>query len=669
MKTVGQFPRVVREIENTWIPLADGCRLAARIWMPADADDDPVPAILEYLPYRKRDGTATRDALTHPYFAGHGYACIRVDMRGNGESDGLMEDEYLPQEQDDALEVIGWITSQPWCSGPVGMIGISWGGFNGLQIAARTPDALKAVITIASTDDRYADDIHYKGGCLLGENLGWSATMFAFSSRPPDPALVGEIWRDMWIHRLRNEPLLICNWLKHQRRDAFWKHGSVCEDFSTIKAAVLAVGGWGDAYSNAVPRLIMGLSSPARAINGPWHHKYPHFAYPEPRIGFLQEALRWWDQFLKGADRGCLEDPLYRAYMLESVRPAHFYPARDGRWISEDDWPSPNIENRRLAMNADGLGPVAGSPDILSISSPEDVGAYAGEFCPYGSDSQCAGEQRTEDAGSLVFDTASLEERAEIFGPPVCRLRLSADKPQANLAVRLCDVAPDGSSTRVTWGVLNLTHRNSYEDPEPLTPGEVYDIDIQLDDIAWAFPAGHRIRIAVSTAYWPMIWPSPEKTTVSIVAGESTLSLPVRPLRDEAEPTFEQTEAAPPRNLKVLRDTDRTQVVERDMRSGVVTERIEVDNGLEHDLDTGLICGSVQRSVHSIHPDDPLSARAEWHWTEEVGRDGWRTRTETYSSMISDATHFHIEGRIEAYENDQVAFEKTFSESIERDHL
>lgn len=668
MKTVGQFPRVVQETENTWITLSDGCRLAARMWMPADAEEKPVPAILEYLPYRKRDGTATRDALTHPYFAGHGYACIRVDMRGNGESDGLMKDEYLPQEQDDALEVIDWITSQPWCSGTVGMIGISWGGFNGLQVAARTPDALKAIVTIAFTDDRYADDIHYKGGCLLYENLGWSATMFAFSSRPPDPAIVGERWRDMWMHRLENEPLLILNWLKHQHRDAFWKHGSVCENYDDIKAAVLAIGGWGDAYSNAVPRVIEGLSSPTRAITGPWHHKYPHFAYPEPRIGFLQECLRWWDQFLKGEDRGCLEDPLYRSYLLESVRPASFHPKRDGRWIAEDSWPSDNIERREMSLNTDGLSMDKGEANVLDINSPLDVGAHCGEFCPYDPNSQCPTEQRNEDAGSLVFDSEPLSDRIEIFGAPVANLRLRADQAQANICVRLCDVAPDGSSTRVTFGVLNLCHRDSHEHPSALEPGKTYDIRVQLDDIAWAFPPGHRMRVAISTSYWPMIWPSPRKATLSVDTGDSTFILPVRPSRDENLRPFEEAEAAPPRNLRSIKPASRDQRLETDLRTGVVTEYMIVENGVDLDLDTGLVCGSTRRSTHSIHPDDPLSARAEWHWTETVGREqGWHTRTETFSSMTCDETHFHIDGRIEAYENDVLAFEKTFKESIARD--
>jgi len=189
MKTIRQFPRKVREIAHQIIPMPDGVELSARIWLPKDAAKNPVPAILEHLPYRKRDGTIVRDALTHPYLAGHGYACIRVDMRGNGDSQGLMDDEYSEQELQDAESVIAWLRAQPWCTGRIGMMGISWGGFNSLQVAARQPEGLEAIITLCSTDDRYTDDIHFKGGCLLSENMGWSATMFGYSSRPPDPAL------------------------------------------------------------------------------------------------------------------------------------------------------------------------------------------------------------------------------------------------------------------------------------------------------------------------------------------------------------------------------------------------------------------------------------------------------------------------------------------------
>lgn len=268
MRTVETFPHKITEQADMGIVMPDGCRLSARVWMPEEADENPVPAILEFLPYRKRDGTTARDNLTHPYFAGHGYACLRVDMRGNGDSEGLMEDEYSEQELQDACDVIKWIAAQSWSTGKVGMMGISWGGFNSLQVAAMQPDALKAIITLCSTDDRYADDIHYKGGLLLNENLGWGATMLSYSSRAPDPALVGEKWRDMWLERLDNEPFLPAVWLNHQTRDGYWQRGSVCEDFSKIKAATLAIGGWGDAYKNAVSRLMTGITAPVKGIIG-----------------------------------------------------------------------------------------------------------------------------------------------------------------------------------------------------------------------------------------------------------------------------------------------------------------------------------------------------------------------------------------------------------------
>ena len=259
----------MRTIPTTWIELADGCRLAARIWLPEDAAQNPVPAILEYLPYRLNDGTAVRDSHHFPYLAGHGYACIRVDQRGTGESDGILEDEYLPQEQSDACEAIAWIAEQPWCTGKVGMIGISWSGFNSLQVAANRPPALGAIVTLCSTDDRYADDVHYDGGCVASDMLQWAASMLGWNAWPPDPAIVGERWRDMWLERMREAPPFIDPWLGHQRRDDYWKQGSVCEDFSRIEAAVYAVGGWADGYTNAIPRLLEGLLGPAQGADRP----------------------------------------------------------------------------------------------------------------------------------------------------------------------------------------------------------------------------------------------------------------------------------------------------------------------------------------------------------------------------------------------------------------
>ena len=382
MKIVTEFPRRVREIENCWIPLRDGCRLAARIWLPEDAEGDPVPAILEYIPYHKRSFTRGRDEPMHAYFAGHGYAAVRVDMRGSGESDGLLHDEYLQQEQDDALDVIAWLARQPWCTGKVGMMGKSWGGFNALQVAARRPPALGAIITVCSTDDRYADDIHYMGGCLLNDNLWWGSVMLALQGRPPDPAIVGDGWRRTWLERLETMPFFPALWLEHQRRDAYWRHGSVCEDFSAIAVPVYAVGGWADGYSNAVARLLAGLSVPRKGLIGPWAHLYPHDGVPAPAIGFLQEALRWWDHWLKGRSTGIMDEPMLRVWMEDSLPPAATIPKRPGRWVTEDGWPSARSKPLSLALNPGRLDATPASETALTIGSPQTVGAAAGRRPP-----------------------------------------------------------------------------------------------------------------------------------------------------------------------------------------------------------------------------------------------------------------------------------------------
>jgi putative CocE/NonD family hydrolase len=668
MRTVEKFPNRIKEIENRYITLKDGCHLAARIWLPEDAEKNPVPAVLEYLPYRKRDGTAVRDQLTHPYMAGHGYACVRVDMRGNGESDGLMWDEYLKQEQDDAIEVIDWLTKQPWCSGTVGMIGISWGGFNGLQVAMRRPPALKAVITVDSTVDRYADDIHYKGGCLLNENLGWSTTMLSYSSRPPDPVLVGQRWRDMWLVRLKNEPLLLENWLRHQHRDAFWKHGSVCEDWSAIQAAVLAVGGWADAYSNAVPQLCAKLKAPVKGIVGPWLHKYPHFAVPGPAIGFLQEAVRWWDRWLKDKQNGVDKDPLYTAYMQDSMPPKAYYKERPGRWVAEDKWPSKNVKPLRFKLNRGTLDSRAQGPVALALSSPQNTGIAAGEYCPIWLGAEQPVDQRLDDGGSLLFDTGPLKSDIEILGAPVVELELAVDRPQANIALRLCDVFPGGESTRVTYGVLNLCHRDSHEKPSPLKPGKRYRVRLQLDDAAYRFPKGHRIRLAVSNSYWPLIWPSPEPVLMTLFTGaKSELTLPVRGKRKEKARPFPPPEAAPPLQQRRIREASNYRTVETDIASGESVLRIVDDFGEAENLAHGLIAGSIGRETYRIRPDDPLSALAETHWTQTLRRGDWSVRTEAMTMLKADKEFLHVTGSVEAFEDGKLVHEKKWNTKIKRE--
>ncbi|MGM0450181.1 MAG: CocE/NonD family hydrolase, partial [Pseudomonadota bacterium] len=400
MKVVNEFPYTVKVLDPVWIPMQDGIHLNARIWLPSGAENAPVPAVLEYIPYRLRDGSARRDAIHHHYFAGHGYASLRVDLRGSGDSEGVLRDEYLEQELADGEDILRWLAQQDWCDGNVGMIGISWGGFNGLQLAGRAPPELKAVVSVCSSDDRYADDVHYMGGCVLGDNLSWASTMFAYNSLPPDPSVTGERWRELWHQRLEESGLWLVNWLEHPHRDGFWKHGSLCEDFSGVQAPILAASGWADGYSNAVVRLVEKLPGRCKGLIGPWSHKYPHMGEPGPKIGFLQECVRWWDHWLKGLDRGVEQDPALRVWMQYSVEPSTAYEHRPGRWVAEPSWPSPNIQSRHwlLAPNRLAVGEHRRREETaMTVESPLSCGLYAGKWCSYGAGPDMAYDQREED--------------------------------------------------------------------------------------------------------------------------------------------------------------------------------------------------------------------------------------------------------------------------------
>ncbi|MDI5983725.1 CocE/NonD family hydrolase [Halomonas sp. M4R5S39] len=673
MRIVNDFPRRVQE-EETWIPLADGTRLAARIWRPVDAERHPVPAILEYLPYRKRDLTAERDVQSHPYWAGHGYAGVRVDIRGTGESDGVLTDEYLPQELDDGLEILAWLEAQPWCTGEVGMIGISWGGFNGLQIAALQPPQLKAVITLCFTDDRYADDIHHMGGCLLADNLSWASTMFDGNACPPDPELVGERWREMWLERLDGSGLWLAKWLEHQRRDDYWKHGSVCEDYSRIQCPVYAVSGWADGYCNAVFRLLAGLEVPRKGLVGPWAHKYPHLGVPGPAIGFLQDSLRWWDQWLKGIDTGIMGEPMLRVWMQESVPPSARYDVRPGRWVAEPTWPSPNVlpTSFRLSAGHDLLPEDDGEDDeaSLDIRSPLSVGLYAGKWCSYNAPPDLPHDQRDEDGGSLIFQTPRLEAPLEICGQPLVELELAADQPVAMVALRLSDIAEDDKATRVSYGLLNLTHRDSDEHPEPLEPGRRYRVQVKLKHIAQQFAAGHAVRLALSTSYWPLAWPAPEPARVTIRPSRCRLILPVRaprPAEESALPSFGEPEGAAPLAKTLLQPTQETWQVIRDLANDRTTLEVVNDEGRYRldDIDLEIAARVTERYSYAYGNYDSVSGWTEWR--RSFKRGDWEVRTLTRTLMTSDADSFRLRATLDAWEGDTRIYARTWDETVPRD--
>lgn len=663
----------VEDIEHVWIPLKDSVRLAARIWRPADALDNPVPALLEFLPYRKRDFMRYRDEPMHRYLAAAGYASVRVDLRGSGDSEGLLADEYSAQEHADGEEVIAWLAAQPWCSGKVGMFGISWGGFNSLQIAARRPPALKAIITLCAADDRYTDDAHYMGGCLLTENLQWGSIFMLNQALPPDPDTVGDAWRDEWRQRLETLPNFPELWLRQQWRDAYWSEGSVRDHIERIDVPVYAIGGWADAYSNAVPRLLASLEGPAKGLIGPWAHTFPHLGTPGPAIGFLQEAIRWWDRWLKDIDNGIDREPMLRVWLQESITPAPQYATVPGRWVAEAEWPSPHIDEKRLYLSVNDCVDTPAKREEQVVSSPQICGIRAGEWCAFGSDGEMPRDQRPDDGFSLVWDTPPLDERLEILGAPTLALEVVSDQPVAHLTVRLCDVAPDGSSLRVTYGVLNLTHRDGHEAPEPLEPGKAYRVEIAMNDIAHAFPAGHRIRVAASTAYWPIVWPAPAAVRLTILTGKhSFVTLPVRRPRpeDDALAGFEAPAMAARPSLQHVRKHE----FQRQLTIDLTSNRFRYElNGSEFDNaslvwfeDIDLRVGYTLSKSFEIVEDDPLSATQVMVQRATLKRGDWDVTLRLTMTQTASADAFRIEGRLEVDEGNERFLTRDIDVSVPR---
>lgn len=652
------------------IPLPDGTRLYARVWRPLT--DEPVPALLEYLPYRLTDWTAPRDAQRHPWYAGHGYASVRVDVRGHGNSEGRPADGYSGTEAADGAAVVNWLAAQPWCDGNVGMFGVSGGGFDSLRVAALAPEPLKAVVTVCSTDDHYDNDVHRLGGSVLAAGThACGATLLAFACRPPDPLYAGEAWRDMWLERLEAVGPLAPTWLAHPTRDDYWRQASVREDHAAIRAAVLAVGGWHDPYHDTVLRLVEHLPRDrVRGIVGPWPHQYPDRGLPPgPAIGFLQETLRWWDHWLRGgtasdgasAPAGALDRPLLRAYVLDSHPPATVYDTLPGRWVGEPLWPSPHVTSITHRLQ--------GTPVL--VRSPMHTGVDAGRFVPIGNDADLPPDQREEDARSVCFEFGVTEETWAL-GRPAVRLRLTSRVPRGQVVARICDVAPDGASTLVARGALNLSARHGDDRSVPWTPGATEDVTLELSGIGHVFPPGHRIRLAVSSAYWPWVWPEPDSAAgFTLDPAGSSLELPVRERATDRTITFDEPEQAEPLGSSfppTLDEPRPERLVVRDLAKD--EWRLEVDPryGGTRRYPDGLEYTEDAQETYTITEKDPLSARAHSEWSIRLHRpeQAWDTTVRTRSDITCDAEHFFVSDEAICTEGGEVVFHRTWEQRVPR---
>ena len=519
-------------LENTWIPMSDGIRLAVTLYLPTGAKPGQrYPALLEYLPYRKDDDEAVRDFGTHTYFAKRGYVGARVDIRGFGMSEGSPPDrEYSAQEQQDAEEVIAWLARQSWSNGNVGMLGISWGGFNSIQMALRKPPALKAILAIAATDELFKEDVHYMDGVFHVDEFELTMDLDQGRTGAPDFSLEGSA-----IASRMNSPPWSLTYMKHQRDGIFWR--SPLRPIETLQVPAFLIGGLQDGYRDSIPRMLEKVKAPLKAWIGPWNHGFPNDSDYGPLFEWRDQAVRWFDYWLKGRETGVLSDPKVIIYQQHWHPPGSQSQDVPGEWRAEKSWPPADATATTLYFQTEHRLAFeqreSGHDQLRNVpSTGVEAGFWWGELLT---------DQRPIDAYSLIYDSPALTEDFAILGRPRVNMQVTADAPLADWFVRLSDVAPDGGVTMVTGAGINGAQRGSMADPKDLASGTVYPLSVDLHLASWVFPKGHRIRVAVSNALWPMNWPTPYPLTTSIAFGgnaPSQVILPRVAVHGAAAPTF-----------------------------------------------------------------------------------------------------------------------------------
>jgi uncharacterized protein len=669
------------------IPMRDGVLLAADLYLPdPDGTRDvtfpriPMPVVMDYIPYRKDEV----DPASMPHYLElprNGYAVARVDIRGTGGSEGRAIDEYVEQEQLDGYDAIEWLAAQPWCDGHVNMMGISYGGFTALQVATLQPPHLTSIIPVDFTDDRYTDDCHYRGGLLrMYYDLAWyGSRMIAWNAMPPDPAVGGADADRVWQQHIEeNEPYYLA-WLRHQVDGPYWRQGSVAEIADRIRCPAFLIGGWRDGYPNPPVRMFERLAGPKKLLIGPWDHRYPNLAVPGPRIDHLREVVRWLDHWCRGVDDGVMREPPVVVFMQEAGPPDPRRLDTPGEWRAEGSWPPFGHQDRVLVLAGHGSlvtdqersgaastrAEATDSTDRL-VYDPT-VGTTGGLWSggvPFG----LPGDQRADEALSLVYTSAPLDADLSILGRPRAVLHLTSTATVIGVAVSLSDVAPDGASSLVAKGMLNVTRRGSLSDPRPLAPGDRVELGIDIDTTGWRFRAGHRIRLAIAAADWPNVWPTPEPGTLDLWSGPgrpSRLILPVVPDAGSADPPAylpSQIAARPPAAATPTPTWETT----RDALSGRsrVTIRVETEHqtpaGTTIERDSGCVC--------EVDPVEPSRVTAHgWHECRST-HEGRTTAARADVVVASTADAFDVTIDLEVKVDGAVRATRRWVESVPR-HL
>ena len=535
----------VQVVKNVLIPMTDGIRLAADLYAPLSFDfapdvDEPLPVVLEYIPYRKDDVDPEVDWRWYKALPQGGYVVARVDCRGTGASEGTATDEYSDQEQHDGHTVVEWLASQPWCNGHVAMIGLSYGGFTAVQVAALAPPHLSAIVPIYFTDDRFADDSHYVAGLMRMYYDGgfYGPFMAAFNSMPPDPQTTGPAWAQIWEdHLAANEPYIL-NWIRNQKPGPYWERGSVGYIADRIRCPIFMIGGWHDGYINPPFRLYPKLTTERRLLAGPWDHSLPDSAVPGPRIDFIREVLNWLDRWCKNSTPPQTDPPRVTVFMESYQPPDSDMHDAAGAWRAERDWPPPG-QYEFVYYLADGiLAPTKAGSGCDSLIYDPSVGVTTGLFSggvPFGLPS----DHRRDEALSLNYTSEPLTDDLHVLGRPTVEVLVASDARLLAVAATLCEVGTDGSSRVVTKGIARYERAPNIGETPDESPRDPKLVTVELNSVGWRFTKGHRLRLSIANSDFPNVWPTPEPAAFQVHRGSDPpcrLVLPAVPPEGSAPP-------------------------------------------------------------------------------------------------------------------------------------
>jgi putative CocE/NonD family hydrolase len=661
----------MEDVEVHWdvgIPARDGVRLSANIWRPTG--DGPVAAILEMIPYGKDSWRRNTDVAHGEYWAARGYAFCRLDVRGTGSSAGVALDEYTEAETLDGYDAVEWLAAQPWCDGQVGMWGISYGGFTSIQVAKLRPPHLRAIAPLYATDDRYLDDVHVRGGCLTVSELSqYAVSQLAMNAMPPDPSFWGDGWRARWRERLDATPPWLLTWLRHQTDGPYWRQGSLAPDYDAIDAAIFHIAGWNDSYIDPAFRMQERCTDARsrRMLVGNWVHAYPSDAYPGPNLDWLHELGRFFDNYLKGAHNGWDDEPGIVWFQRDYAVPEPFPAAWPGRWRAATTFPVAGVTARTWPLGTAGrLGTEAADGTIVGLAHRATAGtsgslSWGAGWHPNG----LARDLRPDEAKGVTWTTDALDEAVEIIGFPVAEVAVETAMPVATLVARLSDVAPDGTSALVSAGVLNLTHRRSDEQPEPMIGERVERVRVPLRATGYRWAPGHRIRLTLLSGSWPVLWPSPFPGELTIHLAGSRLVLPVIPsdVVDAPIPAF-QVSAPMLREVGGGSEDAPEWRVEEDVIRGTTT--VHIFEGGATRLEDGRELYTSERLRMTASDADPahtsFATEVVYRWREHTVA----TEIHATGTIASDEASLAVDLAIEIDLDGERFWQRTWRERIPR---